>query len=100
MTYKLSDPDLVEMRAERNVNVVHTTIRGKWGYLYRGVDKDGQTIDVVLSARRDIAAAKRLLQQAIENTAGPRRSRWMATQPRMKQLLSCKRKADSHLLLL
>jgi len=36
------------------------------GYLYRGVDKEGQTIDFFLSERRDKAAAKRILRQAIE----------------------------------
>ena len=48
-------------------------IKGKWGYLYRGVDKDGQTIDFFLSARRDSAAAKRFLQQAIEKRGTPQK---------------------------
>jgi len=73
-------------------------IRGKWGYLYRGVDTEGQTIDFFLSARRDIAAATRFLQQAIEMRGTPRRSPSMATQPRMPRWLSCKRKAYCHLL--
>src|SRR5262245_24402360 len=41
-------------------------IKGTWAYLYRSVDKTGQTIDFFLSERRDSAAAKRFLQQAIE----------------------------------
>src|SRR5258705_13936052 len=48
------------------VDETYIKMKGKWVYLYRGVDKKGQTIDFFLSARRDITAAKRFLQQAVE----------------------------------
>ena len=32
-------------------------VRGKWTYLYRAVDRGGQTRDFGLSERRDLAAA-------------------------------------------
>jgi transposase-like protein len=32
-------------------------VRGQWVYLYRAVDKQGQTVDFLLSKRRDMAAA-------------------------------------------
>ena len=35
-------------------------VKGVWHYLYRAVDKIGQTIDFYLSKRRDMAAAKRV----------------------------------------
>jgi transposase-like protein len=41
-------------------------VKGKWVYLCRGVDKEGQSIAFFLSEHRDIGAAKRFLQQAIE----------------------------------
>jgi len=36
-------------------------IAGQWTYVYRAVDQYGQVIDVLLSARRDLAAARRFL---------------------------------------
>ena len=48
-------------------------LKGHWVYLYRGVDKEGQTIDFFLSEQRDIAAAKRFLQQAIEKRGIPQK---------------------------
>jgi hypothetical protein len=32
-------------------------VAGRWTYLYRAIDQYGQVIDVMLSARRDLAAA-------------------------------------------
>lgn len=40
-------------------------------YLYRGVDEEGQTIDFFLSEHRDIVAAKRFLQWAVEKCGVP-----------------------------
>jgi len=47
-------------------------IAGKWTYLYRAVDSTGATIDFVLSARRDAAAAKRFFQKALRSPGHPR----------------------------
>jgi putative transposase len=41
-------------------------IKGRWFYLYRAVDKAGETIDFMLSERRDEAAAKRFFIKAID----------------------------------
>jgi transposase, IS6 family len=38
---------------------------GKWAYLYRAVDKHGDTIDFYLSPTRNTAAAKRFLGKAL-----------------------------------
>ena len=55
------------------VDETYIKLKGKWVYLYRGVDKEGQTIDFFLSEQRDIAAAKRFLQQAIEKRDVPQK---------------------------
>jgi transposase, IS6 family len=38
---------------------------GRWTYLYRAIDQHGQVIDVMLSARRDLAAARRFFTRAL-----------------------------------
>lgn len=53
------------------VDETYIKVKGRWAYLYRGVDKEGQTIDFFLSERRDMAAAKRFLRQAIEKRGAP-----------------------------
>ena len=41
-------------------------VKGQWRYLYRDVDKTGQTIDFLLTEHRDEPAALRFLTQAIQ----------------------------------
>ena len=38
---------------------------GQWKYLYRAVDRTGDTVDFLLTAKRDLAAARRYLERAI-----------------------------------
>ena len=40
-------------------------VKGVWKSLYRAVDKEGQTIEFLLTAKRDAAAAKRFFDKAI-----------------------------------
>src|SRR5262245_15601688 len=47
-------------------------VRGRWTYLYRAVDKYGQTVDFLLSERRDVTAAKRFFSKAIRHNGTPR----------------------------
>jgi len=41
-------------------------VGGQWKYLYRAVDRTGATIDFLLRAHRDLAAARRFFERAIE----------------------------------
>jgi transposase-like protein len=101
LRFKLSYRDLVEMIAERGVDLAHTTImrwiqrfvpefekrwnrfaykagrswrvdqtyvkiKGRWTYLYHA-DSDGKTIDFLLRANRDVAAAKAFFQRAFNS---------------------------------
>ena len=47
-------------------------VKGRWTYLYRAVDKLGQTVDFLLSERRDVAAAKRFFSKAMKKHGTPR----------------------------
>ena len=104
ISYQLSYRDLVEMMAERGVQLTHTTIlrsvlryvpeyekrwsrfarpvgtswrvdetyvsvRGRWHYLYRAVDKHGQTVDFLLRRDRGIAAAQAFSRKALATVA-------------------------------
>jgi transposase-like protein len=46
-------------------------VKGQWRYLYRAVDKQGQTVDFLLSKSRDKAAAVRFFKKAIGNNEVP-----------------------------
>jgi putative transposase len=49
-------------------------VRGKWMYHYRAVDRDGQTLDFMLSERRDNAAARRFFKRAVGINGVPDRT--------------------------
>jgi IS6 family transposase len=43
----------------------YVKVAGRWTYLYRAIDQHGQVIDVLLSRRRDLAAARRFFTRAL-----------------------------------
>ncbi len=49
-------------------------VRGRWAYLYRAIDRDGNLIDAMLSEHRDMKAAKAFFRSA-EATMGFRPDR-------------------------
>ena len=49
-------------------------VNGNSKYLYRAVDREGDTIDFLLTATRDLAAARRFFERAISQHDLPRRS--------------------------
>lgn len=50
----------------------YVKVRGEWCYLYRAVDRDGQTLDFTLCEQRDEAAALQFLAKAITTNGLPR----------------------------
>jgi IS6 family transposase len=61
-------------RPNRSWRVDETYVRvaGQWTYLYRAVDSSGDTIDFMLSPKRDLTAAKLFLRWALSGSAGVR----------------------------
>lgn len=51
----------------------YVQVKGQWAYLYRAVDRDGRTLDFMLSAKRDKAAARRFFKRAISTNGTPDR---------------------------
>ena len=49
----------------------YVKINGKWKYLYRAVDKDGNTIEYLLTAKRDRKVAKRFFKKSIISNGVP-----------------------------
>ena len=50
----------------RATDETYIRVGGKWRYLWRVVDANGQMVDFRLTARRDVKAAKAFLNKAIE----------------------------------
>jgi putative transposase len=46
-------------------------VKGQWKYLYRALDKDGNTVDFLLRARRDTLAARRYFEKSIAHDGVP-----------------------------
>lgn len=49
----------------------YVRVKGEWMYLYRAVDKAGQTVDFFLSRNRDVNAAKAFLRKAMKGQRIP-----------------------------
>jgi len=47
------------------VDETYVKVNGVWRYIYRAVDERGQVIDLLLSTRRDAAAARRFFRRAL-----------------------------------
>ncbi|WP_321930485.1 IS6 family transposase [Paraburkholderia guartelaensis] len=53
------------------VDETYVKIKGQWKYLYRAVEKAGNTVDFLLRAHRDKAATRRYFAKAIDQNGEP-----------------------------
>ena len=76
-------PHLRTCKGSWRVDETYVKVKGRWTYLYRAVDSRGQTIDFLLSAKRDAAAASdSSARRSASRTRGTRaRSRLTRTRP-------------------
>ena len=47
-----------------HVDETYLKVRGRWCFLYRAIDRDGDLVDTMLSERRDMAAARAFFRSA------------------------------------
>jgi putative transposase len=59
------------VRVSWRMDETYIKVKGEWHYLYRAVDKTGQTIDFLLTKQRDQEAALRFLKKAIRRHGVP-----------------------------
>lgn len=64
-------PHLKPTNRSYRVDETYLKVKGKTKYLYRAVDSTGQTIDFLLTAKRDAAAAKRFFRKVLQTVANP-----------------------------
>jgi transposase, IS6 family len=53
------------------VDETYVKVAGRWSYLYRALDQHGQVIDVLVSRRRDAAAARSFFARALQHGLAP-----------------------------
>jgi transposase-like protein len=74
VAYSLSLRNLGEMMAEGKswrMDETYVRVKGQWKYLYRAVNKQGNTVDFLLRAHCDKAAARRYFEKAIDRNGEP-----------------------------
>ena len=59
-------PYLNQTNDSWRVDETYIEIKGKWKYLYRAVDSEGNTLDFMLSAKRDSKAAARFFRKVLK----------------------------------
>jgi len=69
-------------------------VRGRWVYLYRAVDKAGQTVDFWLSRKGDVDAAKSFLRHAMKNRRTPSKVTLDAYAASHRAVRECRRPAN------
>jgi len=58
-------PHLQSTNDSWRVDETYIKVKGRWKYLYRAVDSLGNTLDFLLSAKRDASAAERFLRKTL-----------------------------------
>ena len=64
-------PHLKPTNKSYRTDETYIKVKGQDKYLYRAVDSTGQTIEFLLTAKRDTAAAKRFFRKALSSPGNP-----------------------------
>jgi len=68
---KLSREHKRKVGSNWRMDETYIKVKGVWKYLYRAVDKDGKTVDFLLTAHRNTAAARRFFEKAMRENGTP-----------------------------
>jgi transposase-like protein len=72
-----------------HVDETYIKVRGRWTYLYRAIDSNGDTVEFWFSERRNLTAAKRFLRKALKRHGRPERIVIDGSQTNREAILSC-----------
>src|SRR5918998_6804146 len=90
-------PELLERFNQRkrpvsrkwHVDETYIKVRGRWMYLYRAVDSNGDTVEFWFSEQRNLTAAKRFLRKALKRHGRPERIVIDGSPTNREAILSC-----------
>jgi putative transposase len=72
-----------------HVDETYIKVRGRWMYLYRAIDSNGDTVEFWFSERRNLAAAKCFLNKALKRHGRPERIVIDGSQTNWEAILAC-----------
>lgn len=72
-----------------HVDETYVKVRGRWMYFYRAIDSVGDTVEFFFSENRDLAAAKRFFNKALNRHGRPDRVVIDGSQTNREAILSC-----------
>ena len=78
-----------------HMDETYIKLNGKWVYLYRAVDKEGQTVDFLLRAKRDAKAAKAFFTKSFQQNGMPSKITVDKSGSNKAALDSCNRDLDT-----
>jgi transposase-like protein len=72
-----------------HLDETYIKVRGRWMYLYRAIDSNGDTVEFWFSERRNLTAAKRFLRKALKRHGRPERIVIDGSQTNREAILAC-----------
>jgi len=72
-----------------HVDETYIKVRGRWIYLYRAIDSNGDTVEFWFSERRNLTAAKRFLSRALKQHGRPERIVIDGSQTNREAIMAC-----------
>jgi transposase-like protein len=72
-----------------HVDETYIKVHGRWMYLYRAIDSNGDTVEFSFSERRNLTAAKRFLSRALKRHSRPEGIVIDGSQTDREAILSC-----------